>query len=59
MFAAAMSSIDSGVNSVTAVVMTDFLDRFGWKPKTEKGHVRVARLLALGIGTIVVLKNNN
>ncbi len=55
MFAAAMSSIDSGVNSVTAVVMTDFLDRFGWKPKTEKGHVRVARLLALGIGTIVVL----
>jgi len=24
MFAAAMSSIDSGVNSVTAVVMTDF-----------------------------------
>lgn len=28
-FAAAMSSIDSGVNSITAVVMTDFLDRFG------------------------------
>ena len=55
MFAAAMSSIDSGVNSITAVVMTDCLDRFGLKPKTEKGHVRVARLLALGIGTVVVL----
>ncbi len=55
MFAAAMSSIDSGVNSITAVVMTDFLDRFGLKPKTEKGHVRVARLLAFGIGAVVVL----
>jgi SSS family solute:Na+ symporter len=55
MFAAAMSSIDSGVNSVTAVVMTDFLDRFGMKPTTEKGHVRVARLLAFGIGAVVVL----
>ncbi len=55
MFAAAMSSIDSGVNSITAVVMTDFLDRFGLKPQTEKGHVRVARLLAFGIGAVVVL----
>lgn len=55
MFAAAMSSIDSGVNSITAVVMTDGLDRFGLKPKTEKGHVRVARLLAVGIGLTVVL----
>ena len=55
MFAAAMSSIDSGVNSITAVVMTDFLGRFGLKPKTEKGQVRAARCLALGIGTVVVL----
>ena len=55
MFAAAMSSIDSGVNSITAVVMTDFLDRFGIKPKTEKGHVRIAQALAFTIGTIVVL----
>ncbi len=55
MFAAAMSSIDSGVNSITAVVMTDFLDRFGLKPKTEKGHVRSAQLLALVVGAIVVV----
>lgn len=54
MFAAAMSSIDSGVNSITAVVMTDYLDRFGRTPATEKGHVRAAQLLALAIGTIVV-----
>lgn len=54
MFAAAMSSLDSGVNSVTAVVMTDFLDRFGKKPKTEAGHVLFARTLAFSIGAVVV-----
>jgi SSS family solute:Na+ symporter len=55
MFAAAMSSIDSGVNSITAVIMTDFLDRFGLKPKSEKGHVRWAQILALTVGAIVVV----
>lgn len=54
LFAAAMSSIDSGVNSITAVVMTDFLDRFGLKPEAEAKHLRTARLLAVGIGAIVV-----
>ncbi|MEQ9406452.1 MAG: sodium-coupled permease [Fuerstiella sp.] len=55
MFAAAMSSIDSGVNSITAVVTSDFLERLGMQPKTEKGNVHAARLLALAIGIIVVL----
>jgi len=55
MFAAAMSSIDSGVNSITAVVMTDFLDRFGRQPRTERGHVLAAKLLAFTIGAIVVV----
>jgi solute:Na+ symporter, SSS family len=55
LFAAAMSSIDSGVNSITAVVMTDFLDRFGKKPDSEKKHVLMARGLAVGIGVVVVL----
>jgi len=55
MFAAAMSSIDSGVNSITAVVMTDLLDRFGLRPKTEKHHVLAARILALAIGVVIVL----
>lgn len=58
MFAAAMSSIDSGVNSITAVVMTDFLDRFERTPKTERGHVLTARLLAFGIGAVVVLSSS-
>ncbi len=55
MFAAAMSSLDSGVNSITAVVVTDFCDRFGHAPKTERGHVRLSRWMAFGIGTFVVL----
>ncbi len=55
MFAAAMSSIDSGVNSITAVVMTDMLDRFGRSPKTEKDHIRLARWMAFGIGVFVVV----
>lgn len=55
MFAAAMSSIDSGVNSITAVVTTDFLDRLGLRPKSERAHVRIVKLLALGVGIVVVL----
>ena len=55
LFAAAMSSVDSGVNSITAVVMTDFLDRFRLKPQSERKHVLFARGLAVGIGIIIVL----
>lgn len=55
MLAAAMSSIDSGVNSITAVVMTDYLDRFGRTPKSERQQVIMSRCLALGIGLFVVV----
>ncbi len=55
MFAAGMSSIDSGVNSITAVVVTDLLDRFDIRPRTERGHVWLARGLAVAVGTIVVV----
>lgn len=54
MFAAAMSSIDSGVNSITAVVMSDVMDRFGRSPKSEADHIRMARWLAFAIGGFVV-----
>lgn len=54
MFAAAMSSIDSGVNSITAVVLTDYLDRFDRAPKSERSHMLFARGLAMTIGVIVV-----
>ena len=47
------SSIDSGVNSITAVVSTDFLDRFG---KTTSR--RTSMWLALAIGAIVVVSSS-
>ncbi len=55
MLAAGMSSLDSGINSITAVVMTDFLDRFGLKPKSEKKHVLCAKGITFGAGIIVVI----
>ncbi len=57
MFAAAMSSIDSGVNSITAVVMTDFIDRFRREEVSEAHRLRIARWLAFGIGVVVVLSS--
>jgi len=58
MFAAAMSSIDSGINSITAVVTTDLVDRFRIKRLDDKSRVRFARWLALTIGLVVVLMSS-
>ena len=55
MLAAAMSSIDSGVNSIAAVVVTDVLDRLGHKPRSDRSHMRAARFLAAAIGASVIL----
>ncbi|MEX2672048.1 MAG: sodium/solute symporter, partial [Phycisphaeraceae bacterium] len=55
LFAAAMSSVDSGVNSISAVVMSDFVEQWKRKPQTQKQHVRFAIVLAFVIGVIVVL----
>ncbi len=54
MLAAAMSSIDSGVNSITAVVNRDFLDRFGWFPSDPRTQARWAKILAFVIGAVIV-----
>jgi SSS family solute:Na+ symporter len=55
MFAAAMSSIDSGVNSISAVVLTDMVDRFGKSAKSEAQHFNRARMLAFLVGAVVVV----
>ena len=54
LFAAAMSSIDSGVNSITAVFMVDFLDRYHRPPESDEQHKRIAKRLAFTIGIIVI-----
>ncbi len=54
LFAAVMSSIDSGLNSITAVVQTDFIDRNRRIQLSPRKHLWMSRLLSLGIGVIVV-----
>lgn len=54
MFAAAMSSVDSGVNSITAVVMTDIIGRLRAKTLRDRGRLRLSKGLAFAIGTFVV-----
>jgi SSS family solute:Na+ symporter len=55
MFAAAMSSLSSGINSVTTVITVDFIDRFKKQRENEPHHVHRVKILALAIGVGVVL----
>ena len=52
--AAAMSSVDSGVNSITAVVTQDILPRLKIPPRGDKAEVKMARQLAIVIGVSIV-----
>ncbi|MBC8290955.1 MAG: hypothetical protein H8E37_11635 [Planctomycetes bacterium] len=56
LMAATMSSIDSGIHSVTTALVVDFRDRLmpQWKPKTEKGEMLTARILLVVIGSAAV-----
>jgi len=54
MFAAAMSSVDSGVNSISAVVLCDYVDRSRSQPMDRRTHVRAARAIAVMVGVIVI-----
>ncbi len=55
MFAAAMSSVDSGVNSISAVVLTDFAPRLGKGGGDDATRLRLARWIAVGTGGLIVL----
>ncbi|MBN1290549.1 MAG: sodium/solute symporter [Candidatus Latescibacteria bacterium] len=54
-FAAAMSSVDSGINSVVSIISVDFIDRFKRHEHTKKHDVSLAKYLVLGIGVAIVL----
>ncbi len=56
LMAATMSSIDSGIHSVTTALVVDFRDRLmpQWKPKTEQGEMLTARILLVLIGANAV-----
>ena len=51
LFASAMSSLDSSMNSITAVIVTDFYQRF--KPNTsQKNDLKLARWITGMVGVI-------
>jgi SSS family solute:Na+ symporter len=53
--AAAMSSMDSGINSIATVIMIDFLKPLNSYPATEKSGVMLARVLTLVLGAVSTL----
>lgn len=57
LMAAVMSSIDSGIHSVTTALMVDFRDRHfaHWKPENNKTEVMQDRALVLLIGALSIV----
>ena len=54
-FAVAQSSIDSGINSTTTVIMIDLVRQYRATPLTERQDLRLAQVLTFVIGTIVTV----
>ncbi len=54
-FAAAMSSMDSGINSMSTVIVSDFIGPIRGKPVHDHREVQLARLLTLGLGVAATL----
>ena len=54
LLAAAMSSLSSGVNSSSSVITVDFIDRFRHKNMTEAAHIKMAKIVSVAVGAVVV-----
>ena len=54
-FAAAMSSVDSGINSVATVSINDFVRPLRSKPRSEQHDVKLARFLTLLLGSFATV----
>ena len=57
LMAATMSSVDSGIHSITTALIVDFRDRLvpAWQPKTEAGEMLVARVMVVVSGAIAIV----
>jgi len=55
LFAAAMSTIDSGANSISTIVTVDFVRPLRGSPLTKAGELRLARALTASMGFVVVV----
>jgi solute:Na+ symporter, SSS family len=54
LFAAAMSTIDSGANSISTIVTIDFVRPLRREALTTRGELKLARVLTASMGLIVV-----
>ena len=56
LMAATMSSIDSGIHSVTTAIVVDFRDRLfpRFRPATDGGEMRVARIILVIVGALAI-----
>ncbi|MFT4556184.1 MAG: SSS family solute:Na+ symporter, partial [Planctomycetaceae bacterium] len=54
LFAAAMSTIDSGANSISTIVTIDFIRPLRREALTTRGELKLARILTACMGLIVV-----
>jgi SSS family solute:Na+ symporter len=52
--AAAMSSLSSGMNSSSAVIVTDFVGRAGGRRMTSDDEIRLARYVSVAVGAVAV-----
>ena len=55
LLAASMSSLSSGINSSALSIINDFILRFRKYPIPDTTKVRLAKIISLGIGVIIVL----
>tara|TARA_R110002072_G_scaffold271038_2_gene430961 strand:+ start:76802 stop:78469 length:1668 start_codon:yes stop_codon:yes gene_type:complete len=54
LFAAAMSTIDSGANSISTIVTVDFLRRNRSETSTAQAELKTARILTASMGLVIV-----
>lgn len=54
LFAAAMSTIDSGANSVSTIVTIDFIRPLRKTPLSQSAELKLARILTASMGIVVV-----
>ena len=55
LLAASMSSLSSGINSSAMSIINDFIIRFRQHPISETGQVKLAKIISIGIGVMIVL----
>jgi SSS family solute:Na+ symporter len=55
LLAAAMSSLSSGMSSVTSVITVDFLDRFNRQKVSQRQNLRRTKIISLIVGVVTVL----